>query len=72
MKILEDNEGSNRWWRTIRNGLCYRIAKKRPDIDVIIHEKSNRLGGVIATWQDGEWICDLAVNATVLIQRFGG
>ena len=43
---------------------AYRIAKKRPDIDVIIHEKSNRLGGVIATWQDGEWICDLAVNAT--------
>ena len=43
---------------------AYRIAKKRPDIDIIIHEKSNRLGGVIATWQEGEWICDLAVNAT--------
>jgi protoporphyrinogen oxidase len=48
------------------SGLCcaYRIAQKRPDISVVIHERSNRLGGVINTWQDGEWICDLAVNAT--------
>ena len=48
------------------SGLCcaYRIAQKRPDISVVIHEKSNRLGGVINTWQEGEWICDLAVNAT--------
>ena len=48
------------------SGLCcaYRIAQKRPDISVIIHERSNRLGGVINTWQEGEWICDLAVNAT--------
>ena len=48
------------------SGLCcaYRIAQKRPDISVIIHERSNRLGGVINTWQKGEWICDLAVNAT--------
>ena len=48
------------------SGMCcaYRIATKRPDIKVIILEQSNRLGGVISTWQDGEWICDLAVNAT--------
>ena len=48
------------------SGLCcaYRIAQKRPDISVVIHERSNRLGGVINTWQEGEWICDLAVNAT--------
>ena len=48
------------------SGLCcaYRIAQKRPDISVVIHERSNRLGGVINTWQVGEWICDLAVNAT--------
>ena len=48
------------------SGLCcaYRIAHKRPDISVIILERTNRLGGVINTWQDGEWICDLAVNAT--------
>lgn len=48
------------------SGLCcaYRIAQKRPDISVVIHERSNRLGGVINTWQYGEWICDLAVNAT--------
>ena len=48
------------------SGLCcaYRIAQKRPDISVVIHERSNRLGGVINTWQQGEWICDLAVNAT--------
>ena len=48
------------------SGMCcaYRIAMKRPDIKVIIHEQSNRLGGVISTWQQDEWICDLAVNAT--------
>lgn len=48
------------------SGLCcaYRIAKKRPDLEVIIHEKSSRLGGVIATWKEGDWVCDLAVNAT--------
>ena len=48
------------------SGLCcaYRIAQKRPDISVVIHERSNRLGGVINTWREGEWICDLAVNAT--------
>ncbi len=48
------------------SGLCcaYRIAQKRPNISVVIHERANRLGGVINTWEEGEWICDLAVNAT--------
>lgn len=48
------------------SGLCcaYRIATKRPDLEIIIHEKSSELGGVIGTWQQDEWICDLAVNAT--------
>ena len=49
-----------------RSGMCcaYQIATKRPDVNVVVIEQSNRLGGVITTWQDGEWICDLAVNAT--------
>ena len=48
------------------SGMCcaFRIAQQRPDLSIIIHEHGNRLGGVISTWQDGEWICDLAVNAT--------
>ncbi len=48
------------------SGLCcaYRIAKKRPDLEIIVHEKSSRLGGVIATWKEDEWLCDVAVNAT--------
>ena len=48
------------------SGLCcaYRIAKKRPDLEIIIHEKSSRPGGVIATWKEDEWVCDVAVNAT--------
>ena len=48
------------------SGLCcaYRIAKKRPDLEIILHEKSDRIGGVITTWREGEWICDVAVNAT--------
>lgn len=48
------------------SGLCcaYRIAKKRPDLEIIIHEKSSRNGGVIATWKEDEWVCDVAVNAT--------
>jgi len=48
------------------SGMCcaYRIATMRPDVKVIVLEQSQRLGGVISTWQDGEWICDLAVNAT--------
>ena len=48
------------------SGLCcaYRIAKKRPDLDIVIHEKSDKIGGVITTWKQGEWVCDVAVNAT--------
>ena len=48
------------------SGLCcaYRIAMKRPDLEIIIHEKSSTLGGVIATWKEDDWICDIAVNAT--------
>ena len=47
------------------SGMCcaYRIATKRPNLKVTVIERSSQLGGVIATWQDGEWICDLAVNA---------
>ncbi len=48
------------------SGMCcaFRIAEKRPDIEIILVEKSSRLGGVITTWKDNEWLCDLAVNAT--------
>ena len=48
------------------SGLCcaYRIAKKRPDLEIILHEKSDQIGGVVTTWKEGEWICDVAVNAT--------
>ncbi len=48
------------------SGMCnaFRIAQKRPQTKIILVEKSDRLGGVISTWSDGEWICDLAVNAT--------
>ena len=48
------------------SGLCcaYRIAKKRPDLEIILHEKSSRHGGVISTWKENEWLCDVAVNAT--------
>ena len=44
--------------------LAYRIASKRPDIQIEIIEKSNRCGGVIETWSHKGWICDVAVNAT--------
>ena len=43
--------------------VAYRIAK-RPDIHVEIVEKSERCGGVIETWTQDGWICDVAVNAT--------
>ena len=43
---------------------AYRIAEKRPDISITLIEKGKSLGGVISTWKDGEWCCDLAVNAT--------
>ena len=37
------------------SGLCcaYRIAKKRPDLEIILHEKSDQIGGVITTWKEG-------------------
>ena len=43
--------------------IAYRIASKRPDINIKILEKSNRCGGVIETWAQGDWTCDVAVNA---------
>ena len=48
------------------SGLCcaLRIAEKRPELPILLVEKSAELGGVIGTWQEEEWICDLAVNAT--------
>ena len=44
--------------------VAYRIASKRPDINIEIVEKSGRIGGVIDTWKHGDWLCDVAVNAT--------
>ena len=44
--------------------VAYRIASKRPEVRVELIEKSDRLGGVIETWTQGEWVCDVAVNAT--------
>ena len=43
--------------------IAYRIAKRRPDIEIELHEKTERVGGVISTWKKGEWVCDIAVNA---------
>ena len=44
--------------------VAYRIASKRPDVNVEIVERSERIGGVIDTWKQGDWLCDVAVNAT--------
>ena len=44
--------------------IAYQIGKKRPDISITLIEKKSTLGGVISTWKEGEWICDVAVNAT--------
>ena len=44
--------------------VAYRIASKRPDVSVELIEKTDRMGGVIETWTQGEWVCDVAVNAT--------
>ena len=44
--------------------VAYRIASKRPDVHVELIEKGDRLGGVIETWTQGDWVCDVAVNAT--------
>ena len=48
------------------SGLCvaYRLAMKRPDVQVELFEKGDRCGGTIETWNQGEWVCDVAVNAT--------
>ena len=48
------------------SGMCnaFRIAQKSPNVEVILIEKSERLGGVISTWSENDWVCDLAVNAT--------
>ena len=43
--------------------IAYRIATKRPDIEVEILERTERCGGTIETWSEGEWLCDIAVNA---------
>ena len=43
--------------------IAFRIATKRPDIDIEILEKTGRCGGTIETWSEGEWVCDVAVNA---------
>lgn len=48
------------------SGMCaaYRLGDKFPLKKVVLIEKSNRLGGVIQTWKSGEWLCDVAVNAS--------
>ena len=48
------------------SGLCtaFRLGQKYPDKNLILVEKSDRLGGVIQSWKKDEWICDLAVNAS--------
>ena len=43
--------------------IAYRIASKRPDLEIEILERTNRCGGTIETWSEGEWLCDVAVNA---------
>ena len=43
--------------------IAYRIAKRRPDIEIELHEKTEGVGGVISTWKKGDWVCDIAVNA---------
>lgn len=48
------------------SGMCiaFRLSRKRPDLEIILLEQNESLGGVISTWKDNDWICDLAVNAT--------
>ena len=43
--------------------IAYRIASKRPDVEIKILERTDRCGGTIETWSEGEWLCDVAVNA---------
>lgn len=47
------------------SGMCaaYRMATHFPSKQIVLVEKSDRLGGVIQTWKQGEWVCDVAVNA---------
>ncbi len=42
---------------------AFRLSTTRPDIKIKLIEKSEVLGGVISTWKEEDWICDLAVNA---------
>jgi protoporphyrinogen oxidase len=44
--------------------IAYRIASKRPDLEIEILERTDRCGGTIETWSEGEWLCDVAVNAS--------
>lgn len=44
--------------------IAYRLASKRPDLQVTVVESKSTFGGVIDTWKEGEWVCDVAVNAT--------
>ena len=43
--------------------LAYRIGTARPDLPIKLIEKTGRLGGVIETWRESKWVCDLSVNA---------
>ena len=43
--------------------IAYRIASKRPDLEIKILEATERCGGTIETWSEGDWLCDIAVNA---------
>ena len=48
------------------SGLCaaFRISEKFPNKEIIILEKTRKLGGVIHTWIKDEWICDISVNSS--------
>jgi len=48
------------------SGLCvaYRLATKRPDVQIELLEKRDRCGGTVETWTKDGWLCDVAVNAT--------
>ena len=43
--------------------IAYRIASKRPELEIEILERTDRCGGTIETWSEEEWLCDVAVNA---------
>ena len=44
--------------------LAYRIGRARPDLRVDLVEKGEVFGGVIERWQENDWLCDVAVNAS--------